>query len=633
MMSNLINMNTNLLIALCLLPIALFSQDFSYSKSNIITSKSPITITPSQVTRDFRPSLVNLEMPKPGGSSYQSFLLRQKELIRTHAYRKTGGAVHLGDAENPIVLNGFEGNPFDGSAPTDNHVAISNNGKLISVANSTIFFYDTNADSLLSTVSLDAFFDTLHLPADKYDPRVIYDPKQDRFILLCLSGKTDSTSNIVIAFSTSNDPWDEWNLYALSGNPLNDTSWSDYPIVAITDDELFITVNALNNDTINTSDSWKLLFRQSLLWQITKQRGYTGQTLEMRYYDDILYGSIPIRNLCPIQGGSTTYGPNIFILSNKNFDVENDTFFILEVTGLLNDIETRIKINIRQADVPYGLAPDAKQKYRRLLQTNDSRVLAGYLEDDQIHFVQNSVNPDTARAAVYHGIISYVSTDKSIHGAIIGSDSLDVAYPCISYTGKYPGDDEALITFDHTSEDTFAGFSAVFYDSNRYSERVTVKAGIDYAAPFPFTLRQRWGDYSGSQRKYDEPGKVWAAGFLGDRIGVNRINSTWISEIVSPDTSSQPPVSAASIKTVPNKTYPNPVSDIFSMEFELPEDKFLDISLYDVNGKLVKVFIRDRVKSGRNRFSFSIAPLEAGIYFLQITDRKVTITTQKIVKG
>jgi len=626
-------MNTNLLIALCLLPVALFSQDFSYSQSNIITSKSPITITPSQITRDFKPNLTNLEMPEPGGSSYQSFLLRQKELIHTHAYRKTGGTVSLGDAEDPIVLNGFEGNPFDGSAPTDNHVAISNNNKLISVANSTIFFYDTNADSLLSTVSLDAFFDTLHLPADKYDPRVIYDSKQDRFILLSLSGKTDSTSNIVIAFSTSKDPLDEWNLYALPGNPLNDTSWSDFPTVAITNDELFITVNLLHNDTINTNDSWKFLFRKSIIWQITKQRGHSGQSLEMRYYDDILYGSIPIRNLCPIQGGSTTYGPNIYILSNKNFDIENDTFFILEVTGLLNDIETRIKINIRQADVPYGLAPDAKQKLNRLLQTNDSRVLAGYLEEDQIHFVQNSVHPDTVRAAIYHGIIYYVSDDKDIHGSIIGSETLDFGYPGISYTGKYPGDDEALITFDHTSVDTFAGFSAIFFDSHfGYSKRITLKAGIDYAAPFPLNLRQRWGDYSGSQRKYDEPGKVWAAGFFADRLGVNRVNSTWISEIVSPDTSSQPPVSATSIKTVPPKTYPNPVINIFSVEFELPEDKFLDISLYDVNGKLVKVFIRDRVKVGRNRFSFSIAPLNSGIYFLQIRDSKVIIANRKIVR-
>lgn len=550
----------------------------------------------------------------------------------THGFRKTERTVTLGDAEKPLVARSFRGNLYDGSVPTDNHIAVSNNGMLVSVANSNIFIYDTEADTLLGTVSLEAFFDTLGLPANKYDPRVIYDPRYDRFIIMCLSGNTDSTSNIVVAFSQTPNPMAEWNIYALPGNPLNDSSWSDYPIAAITSDELFITVNLLHNDTLNTIDSWKHLFRQSLIWQIGKQAGYEGNTLQTRYYRDILYSGKPVRNLCPIQGGSTTYGPDIYLLSNRNFDLQNDTFFILRLTGVLDDPGTYLQFNVRKADVSYGLAPDGKQRFNRILQTNDSRVLAGYLEDDQIHFVQNTVNPVTARAAVYHGIISHASTAKNIHGAIIGADSLDFAYPCISHTGKYPGDAEAIITFDHTSVDTFAGFSAVFYDGlSGYSQRVTLKAGTDFVSPLPGT-RQRWGDYSGSQRKYDEPGKVWAAGFFGERTGIYRINSTWIAEIISPDTSSQPPVFIAAAGRNHSQIFPNPAADVFTVEFALQKDKFLDISLCDASGTVVKTFIRDRVMSGRNRFSFSLTPLKAGIYFLRIMNGSIVVANEKIVK-
>jgi len=619
------------LIVLCLLPFALSAQTFTYSKSDIITSKSPVTIRPAQITQDYMPQLIHLEVPAPGGKSYQSFLLRQKELIRTDANRKTGGTVNLGDAQKPVVLSGFRGNDFDGR-PTDNHIAISNDGIIVSVANSTIFIYDPEADTVMKKISLQAFFDTLHLPADKYDPRVVYDPGQDRFILACLSGRDDSTSNVMVAFSLTNNPLDEWNLYALPGNPLNDSSWTDFPTVAITDEELFITVNLMNNDTVNSTanDRWKFLFRQSLIWQINKQRGYNRQPLEMRYYNDIFYDSRPIRNLCPIQGGSATYGPEIYILSNRNFDLVNDTFFILEVTGLLDDPQTYLQINVRQSEEPYGLAPDGKQRLNRVLQTNDSRVLAGYLEDDQIHFVQNTVNPDTARSAIYHGIITSVGSSKIISGNIIGIPSMDFAYPNISYTGKYPGDDEALITFDHTSVDTFPGFSAVFYNGREgYSERVTLKAGTNFADASPV---QRWGDYSGSQRKYNEPGKVWAAGFYGERLGINLSNSTWIAEIASPDTSTQPPVSIASVVLNSPTAYPNPASDRFTLEFQLTADEILDISLFDFKGSLVKTLIRDRVKSGRNRFSFSTSPLSAGVYFLRITDGKGCIANEKIVR-
>ncbi|HXH18612.1 MAG TPA: T9SS type A sorting domain-containing protein [Chitinophagales bacterium] len=619
-------------IFFCFFSLAVFSQNFSYSTSEIITSEKRVSIKPWQITRDFKPALVNLEMPSPSGNSYQSFLLRQKELISTPAPRKTGSTVVLGNAENPFVLNGFEGNEFDGSVPTDNHLAVSNDGMLISVANSTIYMYDTEADSLLVTVSLEAFFDTLQLPANKYDPRVVYDMKQNRFIIACLSGSTDSTSNLVLAFSSSAHPGDEWHLYSLPGNPLNDSSWSDYPIIAITDDELFITVNKLHNDTLNALDSWKYLFRESLIWQISKQSGYDGNTLVMRYYNDIKYDGLPIRNLCPIQGGSATYGPDIYLLSNKNFALQNDTFFILRVTGLLDDPGTYLQMSIHTSNVSYGLAPDGKQRFNRILLTNDSRVLGGYLEDDQIHFVQNTVNPDSSRAAVYHGIISNVSGTKDIHGGIIGVDSLDFAYANISYTGKYPGDDEALITFNHTSVDTFAGFSAVFYDSHSgYSERVTLKPGTDFAAPLP-GIRQRWGDYSGSQRKYDEAGKVWAAGFFAERSGVQRINSTWISELQSPDTASQPPVAVKPVRKIQPEAFPNPASRFISLDFELDGDRFLAIELFDAAGKPVKTFIRDRVKSGKNRFSFSVEPLNAGVYFLRITDGREIILNEKIIK-
>ncbi len=616
----------------------LFSQDnFTYSKSPILTSAPSALLQPRLIKDDYKPALQHMEMPTPGGNSYRSFLLRQKEqLPYRNGTRKTPGTATLGDAAHPIVLTGFQGNLFDGSVPPDNHVAISNDGKLISVANSNIIFYDTDDDSLLLTMSLEAFFDTLNLPANKYDPRVLYDPKQDKFIIICLSGNTDSTSHIVAAFSTTNHPMDAWHLYELPGNPLSSGVWSDYPIVALTDEELFITINWLVNDTVNTPDSWKFLFQQSVIWQINKQSGYSGQPLQKIFYDSIFYNNRPIRNLCPIQGGSTTTTPRMYLLSNRNFDVENDTFFILEITNRLTHLATRLKMDVRISDVPYGLAPDGQQGFNRILMTNDSRVLSGYIEDNQIHFVQNSVNLDTLRAAVYHGFIEDVSGAKIVKGAIIGEPHLDFGYPNIAYTGKYPGDDEALITFNHTSLDSFPGFSVVFYDSKSgYSERVTLKTGEDYVSTL-FGLRQRWGDYSGSQRKYNEPGKVWAAGFYGLRIGSGigaiRTHSTWIAAIESPDTSAQPPVSVKPIQTSRSKTYPNPTEDFFTIEFELGNARFLEFSLFDLQGKLVKTLLRDSTKDGRNKFFFSTQPLNPGVYILMVRDGNEVLIQERVVK-
>jgi hypothetical protein len=76
----------------------------------------------------------------------------------------------------------------------------------------------------------------------------MYDPKADKFVLMCPVGFVDSTSKIIVGFSQTNDPNGNWNLYTLPGNPLNNNLWSDYPMISMTEKELFLSINLLYND-------------------------------------------------------------------------------------------------------------------------------------------------------------------------------------------------------------------------------------------------------------------------------------------------------------------------------------------------------------------------------------------------
>jgi hypothetical protein len=614
-------------------PLFLMAQSYQSSFHNC---NSLAKVNLANITVDFKPVLQNIEAPVPGGNSYASFLLEQKQKIKTapNAAKKTAAQ---SNAEDPFVLAGFEGNAYDGSVPCDNDVAISNDNMLVSVANSTIYMFDLNQDSLIKSISLEAFSDTLGLPANKYDPKVRYDPKADRFIMVFLSGSSSTSTDIIVCFSETNDPTGNWFLYSIAGNPFSDSSWSDYPIIALTDDELFITVNLLNDDTLNTPDSWKYLFKESVIWQINKQSGYSGATLQTKLYNDIKLDNRAIRNLCPIQGGATTTGPNIYLLSNRNFDLANDTFFILEVTNTYDNPNTQLLIDYRISSTPYGLAPDGQQSNNHFLMTNDSRILGGFIENDKIHFVMNCLNPDTARSAIYHGIVNNISGSKTFSGNIIGNESLDYGYPNISYTGKYAGDEEAIINFNHTSLDTIAGVSAMFYNgtTQEYSERMSLKTGDSYVNVLPGG-NERWGDYSGSQRKYNEPGKVWITGFFGTRRqtggpAFSRMNWTWVGALQSPDTAA-----VAGINEKKNfsgmKTYPNPSSDIFTTEFELQESAFINIELVNAEGKQVKMLFQDKAKKGKNKFSFATDHLANGAYTLVISSQGKIISTSTILK-
>jgi hypothetical protein len=611
------------------------AQSFHHSYHS---SGRGVKINLQNITVDFKPVLQNMEAPVPGGNSYASFLLQQKQKIKSSSTANKK-AVSQNNADKPLVLAGFGGNLYDGSVPTDNDVAISNGNMLVSVANSTIYMFDMNQDTLVKKISLEAFADTLGLPANMYDPRIVYDPKQDRFIMVWLSGSSSGNSDIVVCFSETNEPTGNWFFYALPGNPLNDSSWTDYPQIALTDDEIFITGNLLQDKIPNDNrpDAWKFYFRQSIIWQINKAEGFTGDSLKTKLHSNILFQGVPVRYISPVQGGSTTYGPNIYFLSNKPFDIVNDTFFVLEITGRQDNVSSQLILKVLKSSTSYGVPPDGKQRNNHFLLTNDARVLDGYIENDKIHFVMNCVNPDTVRAALYHGMIENVSGNKSISGNIVGSEMLDYGYPNISYTGKYAGDEEAIISFNHTSVDTVAGFSAVFYNGNtqEYSERVSLKTGDSFINVLPGNT-ERWGDYSGSQRKYNEPGKVWLTGFFGSRRQMggpvySLANYTWVAALQSPDTAA-----TASVLEKKHfagiKTYPNPSSDIFTAEFELAENTFITIELFSAEGKKVKTLLQDKAKQGKNVFSFSTQPLANGAFYLIISENGKTLSSNTILK-
>ena len=614
------------------------AQQFTYKESGVRAISPPVKVSPSQIPQRWNASLHNLEAPSPGGSNYQSFLLRQKEQARPSRKGTTTqlGGTNKTTADLPVLGRNFNGNAV-GGAPNDNDMAISNDGKLISVINSNISIYDVVGDSLMFTIGLNDFSSSLGLTAGMYDPRAAYDPIEDKFIMVWLSGNRDSTSNIVLAFSETADPLGDWNLYFIPGNMLDGQTWTDYPMIAVTENEFILTGNALINDTIGGNDSWKFLFKESLIWQIDKQAAFAGDSLRFKFYSNIRYNNAPIRNLCPIQGGSTLMGPEFYLVSNRNFDIENDTFFVLKVTGEYDDPNTALEVNITITDQPYGVPPDAKQPTGRFLQTNDCRVLDGYIEEGIIHFVGNTILPDSARSGIYHGQIVTWDGSYACTGTIIGQHSLEYGYPAISYTGKYKYDDEAVISFSYVSEDSFPGVSAVFYNgfNGDYSDRLLIKEGEAHIQR-SVSPNQRWGDYSGNQRKYDEPGKVWITGYYG--IFVNNVqfnnrnlNATWVAELTSPDTLSFSGIAASKPTPSQISTYPNPSTDMVYVQFESPEDKWVEIALYNLSGQLVKTFIRDDAKPGTNQFSFSVAPLAAGTYLLNITGNQGIIATQKVV--
>ena len=593
---------------------------------NTLPAAQPVVVSPSMVQHDYFPVLFSTEAPAPGSGSYREFLMERKKELYDH-YQPTGQRIATGDAAAPEVLTGFQGNPYNFSVPNDNDVAISNDGMIVSVINSTINIYTETGEELYA-VSLSAFSDTLDILESDFDPRVKYDPIHDRFVLVFLNGFDPLTSYIIVAFSQTNDPAGLWNLYALPGNPKDNDRWTDYPMIALTEGELFLTGNL-----IIPGEPWQTGFSETLIWQMSLDEGYSGADLNAIFWDDVFYGGAPIRNIHPVQGGSTPYGPDIYMLSNRNFSESNDSIFIVHVSGTLDDPGTTVTVELGLTDLPYGVPPVARQYNNHEFDTNDGRILGSFMENGQIQFVSNTLDPTTGFCGIYHGIITDLDGDYSIHGYIIGDDTMDLGYPNVSYTGRYDNDNQSIITFDHTAPEVFAGMSGIFYNDGNYSELVNIHTGDSYVNILS-GYYERWGDYTGSQRKYNEPGVIWVSGNFGREVDLgpftNRENATWVASLRTND--SLPLALESDREPVFTNVYPNPVQTWFQLDLELTQNAVLGFSVLDVNGKLVDELLYGEGKTGNNTFRFSTASLPAGIYFLQITANGSLWRTERIVK-
>lgn len=607
-----------LFTALLIAPLFGLAQDAT--KNSFVFEKGA-TISMSEETEDWEINLLHTEAPKPGIGGLRAEL-HQKKLEIMERYPKTRNSAERA-AAGPIPHLGtnFEGNSFQG-VPNDNDMAINNDSIIVSVTNRRIHMYNAVTTEQILVRSLANLAVPLSISGNKFDPKVIYDPNNDRFVMIFINGFTWETSHIILGFSETSDPTGEWNMYALPGNPLENETWSDYPVVGISGKDLYIGINTFTNGSANNSG-----FTETCLWQVGLKEGYIGFNLVSNYFSDILPQNRPIFNITPMQAAAESDAENMYLLSNRNTDIQNDSIFLLEVTGRASDTTAQLLVTALQADQPYVLPVPAEQANNHWFDTNDSRILGGYVRNNQINFVQSCTDPNTGTSAIYYGVVDDISTSPIITTRIYSEPDLNYGYPNISWSGLSDGDYQSIISFNHSSVSEFAGLSALHVNAGlEASDRIEIKQGLSWVNVMTDSL-ERWGDYSGSQRLYDEPGTVWAVGSYGN---ASNGHGTWIAELKSPDV--QTGIASNVIDISSSSVYPNPFVERIEVEFELAESQILKLELVNAEGKIVKLLLEDRIKAGKSRMSFSGSFLAPGTYFMNASSNSTIVFSKKVIK-
>ncbi|MGB0431132.1 MAG: T9SS type A sorting domain-containing protein [Bacteroidia bacterium] len=581
----------------------LLAQSFSYNQSKVFKS---------------RPAVVNFSEPdtnwvlhlKYQHSKHGHLIDKRKKAVDHKRSTMPNDAVSYkkrNSSFTPKVSNGFAAN-FTNGTPADNNMCISNDGIIMSAVNSNVRFYNENGDLLAFKTLASIARDAGNFSSSAYDPHTIYDPEEDRFILIFLSGYSSNNTNMIVGFCQSNDPTGDWNFYKLPGNVHGDNTWSDYPFAGITHDELFIPVLLWYNGESGWDSE-----AQEIIWQIDKHKGYAGQELEYKYYDKIKVANRLVWNTRPVWGSEKPYGPNMYLVANRAIDTENDSIFLFEITNTLASGNAELTMKVAKANVPYGIPPSAKQPIAAdSLRTNYADIHGAILHYGKIHFVANSNYSEKQKPAIYYGVIQNIESDNpKVESKIFVSDTLDLNYPNIAYAGGGGIDRSFVVNCLHSAANVNPGSSVFFVDRNGdFSDLVMVKEG---AGPINVMRsdQERWGDYTGAQRKYNENGVTW---FMGSFGNFNNGQDSWLAKVENTD----PQLSVPAVMGFKTKIYPNPVKSFLNLEFEIDKSTSATLGIYNFNGQMVKNLTYEHFEKGIYYISINTSQLAKGMYFLKL---------------
>jgi hypothetical protein len=139
---------------------------------------------------------------------------------------------------------------------------------------------------------------------------------------------------------------------------------------------------------------------------------------------------------------------------------------------------------------------------------------------------------------------------------------------------------------------------------------------------------ERWGDYTGIARKYNEPGLCWLNGSWGDNTGLTR---TWIAKVRNADPKLGMNENPATPMMPSEQLYPNPASNDIRLSLHLTQTEWLSFYIVNVDGSTSRLIYRDTGKPGESIFTLPTDDLASGTYILKIIGNKGTATSYKFI--
>lgn len=509
----------------------------------------------------------------------------------------------------------FDANPLRSWTPSDNALAISDAGILVSAINYGIQYFDTLGQALSPELTWSNFINDTTLNQAKYDPRVIFDHQNQRFIVVLLHGFSSSTSKVLACFSKTADPQQGWNIYALPGNPFNDTTWSDYPNIGLSANELFINCNRFG-------DAPQYNFKETYIYQIGLQEAYAGQVLSYGLWNQInTPDNFPGLTLCAVTEAQGNYlnDTMYFLMARPD---SGSYWYSFRVSGNRNNPNKSLQAF--QHAVPfYSVCGNAFQKDPTTgnydsLYTANAWMQNAYYENGKLHGTQ-SANSGSGWCGLIYGQIDLKT--QSAYCTQYRAPGTDLSYPAIASLSNL--DETVALAYLEANPNSTPACGAILLQNKLWGVPQLVRAGdtvVNILYPPNYAVSpERWGDYTGIARQYNtNPPTVWMAGAYGANTPPRKASyGTHIAALQSGNALPVLPLSNFN-----PRVYPNPTTSQFQCAFTLEQAGVLRIDLINVLGQIIRPLFNDYLPACYNVLTLNTNSMVPGMYMIRFVQNE-----------
>ncbi|MFB3921315.1 MAG: choice-of-anchor D domain-containing protein [Terriglobia bacterium] len=391
---------------------------------------------------------------------------------------------------------------FDGPSESDTNlippdpvIAAGPNHLVVSI-NSLIAIYSKLGVQQGSFQQLNSFFSSLGLAGEIYDPRVLYDQTNNRFIISAAEVDLTNFTNghVLLAVSQTSDPTGVWYKFAIDfkGRNLSNTAntFPDFPTLGLSSSAVYLSaaqfiLNAacLASNYCSFSDTWIKVISLSQLLS-------GSSTLTITTFKNVRDASgEPAFTVQP----AITYGSSTLEFMAAASFARNPgtklTLFAVNTSG------TPTLSSIDLSAPEFWFPPDADQPGSPLgIATNDFRLLNAVWSNGSLWCAHNVGDETGSRVGArwYEISVSNLASAALLQSGTVEASG-DAYYPAI--TAKPNGEVSVVFTTSSSAQYASAAFTGRGASDLSGTMRTPViyRAGSAAYEDFGF----RWGDYSG----------------------------------------------------------------------------------------------------------------------------------------